>query len=58
MRIDEIPQYSNETALLIEEFLRQRILGMKNEKGVYITQAFPKLLYVLDENNIHKDSEY
>ena len=58
MRIDEIPQYSNETALLIEEFLRQRILGMKNEKGVYITQAFPKLLYVLDENNIHEDSKY
>lgn len=45
-------------AMVIEEVLRQRIKGVKNEKGVYVTTAFPKLLYVLDENNIHGDSEY
>lgn len=45
-------------AMIIEEILKQRIKGVKNEKGVYVTTAFPKLLYVLDENNIHEDSEY
>lgn len=44
--------------MLIEEVLRQRIQGMQNEQGVWITPAFPKLLYVTDENNIHPDSEY
>lgn len=58
MYIDEDKKYSKETAMLIEEFLNQRILGMKNEKGVYVTPAFPKLIYCLDENNIHEDSEY
>lgn len=58
MYIDENPEYKKETAMLIEEFLKQRIQGMPNEKGVFITQAFPKLLYVLDEDNIHEDSEY
>lgn len=58
MYLDENPEYKKETAMLIEEFLNQRILGMKNEKGVYVTPAFPKLLYVLDEDNIHEDSEY
>lgn len=58
MYIDEDPEYKKEVAMLIEEFLNQRILGMKNQKGVYVTQAFPKLLYVLDEDNIHEDSEY
>ena len=58
MQINEQPEYEKETAQLIEEFLRQRIQGMKNEKGVYVTQAFPKLLYILDENNIHPDSKY
>lgn len=58
MYISENPEYEKETAMLIEEFLHQRIKGMKNEKGVYITVAFPKLLYVLDENNITPDSEY
>lgn len=58
MYISESPQYEQETAMLIEEFLNQRILGMKNEKGVYVTPAFPKLLYVLDENNIKEDSKY
>lgn len=58
MYLDEDPEYKKEVAMLIEEFLNQRILGMKNEKGVYVTQAFPKLLYVLDEDNIHENSEY
>ena len=44
--------------MLIEEFLNQRIIGLKNEVGVYITQAFPKLLYVLEEDNIHETSPY
>ena len=44
--------------MIIEEMLKQRIVGMKNEKGVFITPAFPKLLYVLEEDNIHKDSKY
>ena len=44
--------------MIIKEFLEQRIVGMKNEKGVYITPAFPKLLYVLEEDNIKKDSKY
>lgn len=58
MYIAENPEYEKETAMIIEEFIRQRIQGMKNEVGVWITPAFPKLLYVLDENNIHEDSEY
>lgn len=55
---NEDPEYKKETTLLIEEFLKQRIIGMKNEVGVYVTPAFPKLLYVLDEDNVYKDSEY
>lgn len=58
MYLNDNIEYIKETALLIEEFLNQRILGFKNETGHYITQAFPKLLYVLDENNITEDSEY
>lgn len=58
MYISESPEYEKETAMIIEEFIRQRIKGMKNEVGVWITPAFPKLLYVLDENNIHENSEY
>lgn len=58
MYLDEEPQYVKETAMLIEEVLNQRYLGMKNEVGVYVTPAFPKLLYVLDENNVPKDSKY
>lgn len=45
-------------ALIIEEVLRQRIQGVKNEKGVWVTPAFPKLLYVLEEDNAHEDSKY
>ena len=51
-------EYANESALITEEILKQRIQGVKNEVGVYITPSFPKLIYVLDEHNIHKDSEY
>lgn len=58
MYISENPEYEEETAMLIEEMLRQRILGMKNEAGAYITPAFPKLLYVTDENNIYPGSKY
>lgn len=58
MYINENMEYQKETALLIEEFLKQRIQGFKNKKGVYITPAFPKLLYCLDENNVPADSEY
>lgn len=58
MYVGESPEFEKETAMLIEEFLNQRILGMKNEKGIYVTPAFPKLLYVLDENNVTPDSEY
>lgn len=58
MYLGETEEYKDELAMIIEEFLRQRILGFKNEKGVYITPAFPKLLYVLEEDNIHKDSKY
>ncbi|MBO5828756.1 MAG: anaerobic ribonucleoside-triphosphate reductase [Paludibacteraceae bacterium] len=58
MYIAENPEYEKETAMIVEEFIRQRIKGMKNEVGVWITPAFPKLLYVLDENNVHEDSEY
>lgn len=58
MYISENPEYEKETAMLIEEVLNQRYEGMKNEVGVYVTPSFPKLIYVLDENNIPKDSEY
>lgn len=58
MYINEYPEYEKETAMLIEEMIKQRIQGMKNEVGVWITPAFPKLLYVTDENNIHEDSKY
>lgn len=58
MYIGETDEYKEEVAMLIEEFLKQRITGLKNEVGVYVTQAFPKLLYVLEEDNIHEDSKY
>ena len=51
-------EYIKENALLFEEILRQRYEGIKNEKGIYITPAFPKLVYVLDENNCLKGGEY
>ena len=58
MYLGETDEYKEELAMIIEEFLKQRILGFKNEKGVYITPAFPKLLYILEEDNIHEDSKY
>lgn len=60
MYIDEVPegQTREDLALIIEEMLKQRIKGVKNEKGVFITPAFPKLIYVLEEDNIHEDSQY
>ncbi len=51
-------QEKQDLALIIEETLRQRYQGVKNEKGVWITPAFPKLIYVLEEDNIHEDSKY
>ncbi len=58
MYLGETEEYKEELAMVIEEFLKQRILGFKNEKGVFITPAFPKLLYILEEDNVHKDSKY
>ena len=58
MYLGETDEYKEELAMLIEEFLKQRVQGMKNEVGVYITQAFPKLLYVLEEDNVYENSEY
>ena len=54
----EDEQTKEDLALIIEEMLKQRILGVKNEAGVYVTPAFPKLIYVLEEDNIHEDSKY
>ena len=51
-------QTKHDLALIIEEMIKQRYQGVKNEKGVWITPAFPKLIYVLEEDNIHKDSPY
>ena len=56
--LGETDEYKEELAMIIKEFLQQRIKGMKNEKGVYVTPAFPKLLYVLEEDNIHENSKY
>lgn len=58
MRIDENDEYVAENAMIIEEILRQRYEGIKNEKGVFVTPAFPKLIYVLDECNCLKGGKY
>ena len=60
MYLNEVPegQTKDDLAAIIEEMLHQRIQGVKNEKGVYITPAFPKLIYVLEEDNITEDSKY
>ena len=60
MYLDEVPegQTRDDLAAIIEEMLHQRSKGVKNEKGVFITPAFPKLIYVLEEDNIHEDSKY
>ena len=60
MYLDEVPegQTRDDLAMIIEEMLNQRIQGVKNEKGVYITPAFPKLIYTLDEDNVYEGSKY
>ncbi len=60
MYLDEVPEgrTRDDLAMIVEEVLNQRIQGVKNEKGVWITPAFPKLIYVLDEDNITEDSRY
>lgn len=58
MYISENPEYEDETVLLIEEFLKQRIVGIENEYSVVATQTFPKLIYFLDENNTYPGSKY
>ena len=58
MHIDDNDPYVEEVAMIVEEILSQRLLGIKNEKGVYVTPAFPKLVYVLDENNCLKGGKY
>ena len=58
MYLDKDDEYIEENALIIEEILKQRLQGIKNEKGVYITPAFPKLIYVLDEHNCLKGGKY
>ena len=59
MYLDEVPegQTRDDLAMIIEEALLQRMQGVKNEKGVWITPAFPKLIYVLDEDNVTEDSK-
>ena len=60
MYLDEVPEgrTRDDLAMIIEEVMKQRMQGVKNEKGVWITPAFPKLIYVLDEDNITEDSKY
>lgn len=58
MYLNENPEYKKEVAMITREFLNQRILGFKDESGVYVTPAFPKLLYVLEPDNITEGSEY
>ncbi len=58
MHFDPKSEYAKEAALIDEEILKQRIQGVKNDANVYITPAFPKLIYVLDEHNIHPDAPY
>ncbi len=60
MYLDEVPegQQRDDLAMIIEEVMRQRMQGVKNEKGVWITPAFPKLIYVLDEDNVREGTKY
>lgn len=58
MYLGETNEYKEELAALIKELIKQRILGLKNENGVYVTPAFPKLIYVLEEDNIREGSKY
>lgn len=58
LEIEEGHPYEKEIAQIVHEIIKQRYIGIKNEVGVYVTPAFPKLIYVLDENNIHENSKY
>lgn len=58
LNLDKDDEYLEENAMIVEEVLKQRLQGIKNEKGVYITPAFPKLIYVLDEHNCLKGGKY
>ena len=58
LEIEPGHEYEEEVAMIIHEIIKQRYQGIKNESGVYITPSFPKLVYVLDENNAPKDSKY
>ncbi|MBP3399080.1 MAG: anaerobic ribonucleoside-triphosphate reductase, partial [Erysipelotrichaceae bacterium] len=58
LELDEKDPYIEETAMIVQEILKQRMQGIKNEKGVYVTPAFPKLIYVLDEHNCLKGGKY
>ena len=58
MYLGETEEYKKELSWITEEFLNQRILGIKNESGVYITQELPKLLYVVEEDNVQENSPY
>lgn len=58
LNLDKDDEYLEENAMIVEEILRQRLEGIKNEKGVYVTPAFPKLIYVLDEHNCLKGGKY
>ena len=58
LHLEEDDKYIDENAMIIEEILQQRLQGIKNEQGVYVTPAFPKLVYVLDEHNCLKGGKY
>ena len=58
LNLDKDDEYLEENAMIVEEVLKQRLQGIKNEKGVYVTPAFPKLIYVLDEHNCLKGGKY
>lgn len=58
LEIEPGHKYEEEVAMIVHEIIKQRYLGIKNEVGVYVTPSFPKLVYVLDENNVHKISKY
>lgn len=58
MYLGETEEYKKELAMLIEEVLIQRMQGMPDKNGVFVTPAFPKLIYALEEDNIHEDSKY
>lgn len=58
LNLDKDDEYIDENAMIVEEILRQRLEGIKNEKGIFVTPAFPKLIYVLDEHNCLKGGKY